>query len=241
MSSGSGRFRCLAGTRGRATPGRRPGPPAPDPAAGDCPGATASMAASSREARYHVRPDGHGPLRRAGSSRRCQPGIAPRRFHIRRDQRPLPVMVRAQIVGRQHRQIARRREVADHHVAPGFVVHRELAVPQAVRHRRLDLLPAGGPFDGVAGAQVDHAALSRARSPAAAARRRRSRSAGAAWRPAWSAERWSARPERPPPCSPPRPAVGRLAPRPWAGAARRPAWTPESRRNPAAHEWIPPG
>jgi len=114
------------------------------------------MAARKREARYQVRPDGHGPLRRAGSSGGASPE-SPRRFHIRRDQRPLPVMVLVQIVGRQHRQIARRREVADHHVAPGFVVHRELAVPQPVRHRRLDLLPAGGPFDGVAGAQVDHA------------------------------------------------------------------------------------
>ena len=67
MSSGSGRFSVLAvleerqrliadeaGQR-RALEQRLPGD-------------TASIAASNRDARYHVRPDGHGPLRRAGSS-----------------------------------------------------------------------------------------------------------------------------------------------------------------------------
>ena len=65
----------------------------------------------------------------------------------------------AQVIGRQHRQIVWRREVADHHVAPGFVVHRELAMPQPVRHRRLDLLAAGGPLDGIARAEIDDAAF----------------------------------------------------------------------------------
>ena len=34
-------------------------------------------------------------------------------------------------------------------------------MPQPIRHRRLDLLSAGGPFDGVAGAQIDDAAFPR--------------------------------------------------------------------------------
>ena len=68
-------------------------------------------------------------------------------------------MMLAQVIGRHDGQVGRRGEVAHHHVAPRLVVHRKLAVPQAVRHRRLNLLPAGGPLDGVARAQVHHAAL----------------------------------------------------------------------------------
>jgi hypothetical protein len=41
------------------------------------------------------------------------------------------------------------------------VVHRELAVPQPVRHRRLDVLSAGSPLGRIAGAQVHHAAPAR--------------------------------------------------------------------------------
>ena len=69
-------------------------------------------------------------------------------------------MVLLQVVSRQDRQVAGRRKIADHHVGPGFVVHRKFAVPQAIRHRRLDLLSAGRPFDGIAGAEIDDAALS---------------------------------------------------------------------------------
>src|SRR5262249_17779392 len=92
--------------------------------------------------------------------RRRHPRITPRGLYVRRDRRPLTMMVRVQVVGRNDRQVARRGKVADHHLAPRVVVHRELAVPQPVRHRRLDLLPTGRPFDGVAGAEIDDTPLS---------------------------------------------------------------------------------
>jgi hypothetical protein len=69
------------------------------------------------------------------------------------------MVMRVQEVCRHHRQVGGRGKVAHHHVAPRFVVHRELAVPQAIGHRRLDVLSAGRPFDGVAGAEIDDAAL----------------------------------------------------------------------------------
>ncbi len=70
-------------------------------------------------------------------------------------------MVRSQVISWQHRQIARSGEVAHHHLAPRLVVHGELAMPQAIRHRRLDLLSARCPFDGVARAQIDDAPFAR--------------------------------------------------------------------------------
>ena len=71
------------------------------------------------------------------------------------------MMVRSQVVGWQHWQIAGSREVAHHHVAPRLVIHRELAVPEAIRHRRLDLLSTCGPLDCVARAHIDDATLAR--------------------------------------------------------------------------------
>ena len=119
------------------------------------------MAARSRDARYHVRPEGHGPLRRAGSSGGASQAPRPAALHVRRNQRPLPMMMRVQVVGRQHGQVGWSGEVAHHHLAPRAMVHGELAVPQPVGHWRLDLLSAGRPLDRVAGAQIDHAAFSR--------------------------------------------------------------------------------
>jgi hypothetical protein len=115
------------------------------------------------EARRQIPGAARGP-RTAAPGRivgRGHPGIAPRCPYVRGNRGALTVMVVVQVVDRQDRQVARRREVAHHHVAPRLVVHRELAVPQPVRHRRLDFLSAGGPFDGIARAQIDDAAFPR--------------------------------------------------------------------------------
>ena len=91
--------------------------------------------------------------------RRRQPRIAAGRLHVRGDQRALAMVMLAEVIRRHDRQIGGSGEVAHHHVAPGLVVHRELAVPQPIRHRRLDVLPARGPFDGVTGAEIHDAAF----------------------------------------------------------------------------------
>ena len=70
-------------------------------------------------------------------------------------------MVRPQVILRQHWQIGRSRKVAHHHVAPRLVIHGELAMPQTIRHRRLDLLSPRCPFNGVACAQIDYAPFAR--------------------------------------------------------------------------------
>ena len=93
--------------------------------------------------------------------RRGEPRIAARGPDVRGNQRALPMMVLTQILGGQDGQVRGRGKIADHHLAPRPVVHRELAVPEAIRHGRLDLLATGRPLNGVARAHVDDAAFAR--------------------------------------------------------------------------------